>query len=157
MLFSLPVSLSLTCFHLSIDFPVALVTYYSSIGETPNSPIMCQVIYQQINHPGSLYLSFWKADEGLIETIHHSSCQTELTLPCHEEEVLAEDEWRAYDLGGPVWVCERGWSTALKCPPLHVVSAGQPRAAGRDPEEQTDRQTDQNIDSRLQMIRYIPR
>lgn len=39
---------------------------------------------------------------GKSRLIHRSSCQTRLTLPCHEEALLAGDEWRAYDFGDAV-------------------------------------------------------
>ncbi len=96
-----------------------MVTHYFIAGETLISPVLSQVNkYGRSSRLTSLvHLSSFShssagvntnTEAGNSQLIHHSSCQTQLTLPCHEEEVLAGDEWRAYDFGGTVRVCERG-------------------------------------------------
>lgn len=97
---------------------VAMVTSYFIVGETPIFPILCQLNIcgraSRLTTPMDLYFSNSKrlpkgsrqvntnSEAEKSQLTLHSSCQTQLTLLRHEEEVLAGDEWRAYDFGGAV-------------------------------------------------------
>ena len=97
---------NIRCDNLPLSFTfkstVAMVTYNFTEGETP-----IFLASSQLSIYGCTRLHWWAAlfpiSESSIEVntnnevgksrlIHHSSCQTQLTLPCHEEEVLAGDE-----------------------------------------------------------------